>query len=177
MGWDPGLVFKNSVRKGMGLDARLVLKNAQGAIKIKMEESLSKANAGKTGPWVKREAEIPSPVGPIQYPNNLPAALTRFIGRERDIAQIMKWLTDYRLVTLTGPGGCGKTRLAAQIASNFLPLYAHGVWLVEFAPLSDPASIPQAVAAVLGVREYPGVELQQAVLEYLSVRHMLSNEE
>jgi len=109
----------------------------------------------------------------IQPPNNLPTQLTRFIGREHDLSEVKKWLIDYRLVTLTGPGGCGKTRLALQIASNLRSAYEHGVWLVEFAPLSDPALIPQAVAAVIGVREYPGVELSQTVFEYLSARHIL----
>jgi predicted ATPase/DNA-binding NarL/FixJ family response regulator len=109
----------------------------------------------------------------IQHPNNLPVQLTSFIGREHDIAEVKNWLIDHRLVTLTGPGGCGKTRLALQVASDLLSTYEHGVWLVEFAPLSDPALITQVVAAVIGVREYPGVELAQTVLEYLSSRHIL----
>jgi predicted ATPase/DNA-binding NarL/FixJ family response regulator len=110
---------------------------------------------------------------PTQPPNNLPVQLTRFIGRENDISEVKKWLIDYRLVTLSGPGGCGKTRLGLQIASDLLSAYEHGVWLVEFAPLSDPALITQAVAAVIGVREFPGVELSQTVFEYLSSRHIL----
>ena len=105
--------------------------------------------------------------------NNLPAQVTRFIGREHDIFEVKKWLIDYRLVTLTGPGGCGKTRLALRIASDLLSSYEHGIWLVELAPLSDPALITPAVAAVLGVHEYPGVELSQTVFEYLSSRHIL----
>jgi predicted ATPase/DNA-binding CsgD family transcriptional regulator/DNA-binding XRE family transcriptional regulator len=105
--------------------------------------------------------------------NNLPALLTTFIGREYDISEVKKRLINDRLVTLTGPGGCGKTRLALQIASDLLPAYEQGVWLVEFAPLSDPAFITQVVAAVIGVREYSGVELSQAVIEYLSPRQIL----
>jgi predicted ATPase/DNA-binding CsgD family transcriptional regulator len=105
--------------------------------------------------------------------NNLPIQLTSFFGRENDIAEVKKWLVDYRLVTLTGPGGCGKTRLALEIASDLTLDYEHGVWLVEFAPLSDPALIIQAVAAVVGVREHPGVELSQTVFDYLSSRHIL----
>jgi len=57
----------------------------------------------------------------IQHPNNLPVQLTRFIGRQHDISEVKKGFIDYRLVTLTGPGGCGKTRLANQIASDLLP--------------------------------------------------------
>ncbi len=141
--------------------------NTQGAIKIKKEEAPSKTNFGRTEP------SPPILSIPIQPPNNLPAQLTRFIGREHDLSEVKKWLIDYRLVTLTGPGGCGKTRLALQIASDLRLAYEHGVWLVEFAPLSDPALITQAVAAALGVREYPGVELSQTVFEYLSSRHIL----
>jgi predicted ATPase/DNA-binding NarL/FixJ family response regulator len=110
---------------------------------------------------------------PIQHPNNLPNQLTSFFGREHDIAEVKQWLIDYRLVTLTGPGGCGKTRLALEIASDLTSDYEHGVWLVEFAPLNDPALITQAVAAVMGVREYPGVDLSQTVFDYLSSRHIL----
>ena len=118
-------------------------------------------------PESERAAESPLPN------HNLPLQMTSFIGRDRDIAEVKHWLLDYRLVTLTGPGGCGKTRLALRIASDLFSVYEQGVWLVEFAPLSDPALIPQAVAAVLGVREYPGIEISQTVSEYLSSRHIL----
>jgi predicted ATPase/DNA-binding NarL/FixJ family response regulator len=109
----------------------------------------------------------------IRHPNNLPVQLTSFVGRERDIAEIKKWLIDYRLVTLTGPGGCGKTRLALQIAGDLLTAYEHGVWLVEFAPLTDPALITQALASVLGLREYPDAELSQIVFDALSTHRTL----
>jgi len=126
-----------------------------------------------------RQARLGQPLKGLEtsgsaLPNhNLPVQLTRFIGREQDIAGVKQWLAEYRLVTLTGPGGCGKTRLALQIAAELTSAYEHGVWLVELAPLSDPDLIPQAVAAVVGVREYPGVALSQTVFEHLSSRHAL----
>ncbi len=106
-------------------------------------------------------------------PNNLITPLSSFIGREKDIAGVKQWFMDYRLVTLTGPGGCGKTRLALRVASELTAAYEHGVWLVEFASLSDPSLIPQAVASVLGVREYPGAELSQILVDFLSSRRSL----
>lgn len=109
----------------------------------------------------------------VEHPNNLPVQLTSFIGREHDIAVVKKRLIDYRLVTLTGPGGCGKTRLALRIASDLISAYEKGVWLVEFAPLSDPALITQALASVLDVREHPGAELSQIVFDTLSAHRTL----
>lgn len=91
-----------------------------------------------------------------QPTNNLPVALTRFIGRAHDISEVKTWLSRHRLVTLTGPGGCCKTRLANQVASELVRTYAAGVWLVEFAPISDRAFITQVAAAVVGVRGYRG---------------------
>ena len=77
--------------------------------------------------------------------SNLPQQLTHFIGRQREIAQIRRLLTSTRLVTLTGPGGIGKTRLALQVAAEAESLheYGDGVWFVEFASLSDPGLVPQ----------------------------------
>jgi predicted ATPase/class 3 adenylate cyclase len=89
-------------------------------------------------------------------PNNLPVQLTSFIGREKEIEEVKRSLSATRLLTLTGAGGCGKTRLALQVASDLLEEYRDGVWLVELAALSDPALVPQAVASVLSLREEPG---------------------
>src|SRR5437867_10271679 len=88
--------------------------------------------------------------------HNLPLQLTSFIGREREIAEVERLLGGTRLLTLTGAGGCGKTRLALRVAEGVLGDYADGVWLVELAPLADPALVPQAIASALGVREAPG---------------------
>lgn len=83
---------------------------------------------------------------------NLPHPLTSFVGREQEVDQIDRWLRNHRLVTLTGPGGMGKTRLALEAARRLVEHYPDGVWLVELAALADPALVPQAVADVLGIQ-------------------------
>lgn len=87
-------------------------------------------------------------------PNNLPAPLTSFVGRERAIAEVCGLLGGTRLLTLTGAGGCGKSRLALEVARARLAGFPNGVWSVEFAALSDAGLVPHAVAAALGVTEH-----------------------
>jgi predicted ATPase len=106
--------------------------------------------------------------------NNLPLQLTSFIGREREIADLKELLVgEARLVTLTGPGGSGKTRLALSVASGLAGEYEDGVWLVELAPLSDPDLMPQAVANALGVREAPGRSMTDMLVEHLQDQEVL----
>ena len=106
--------------------------------------------------------------------NNLPLQLTSFIGREREIADLKELLVgEARLVTLTGPGGSGKTRLALSVASGLAGEYEDGVWLVELAPLSDPDLMPQAVANALGVREAPGRSMTDMLVEHLQEQEVL----
>ena len=90
--------------------------------------------------------------------HGFPAALTSFIGRAGGGAARSRgcW-SGNRLVTVTGPGGSGKTRLAGEVARRVAGRFADGVWLVELAPVRDPAQVPAAVAAALGVREQPGM--------------------
>src|SRR5581483_1938228 len=85
--------------------------------------------------------------------HNLPRQLTRFVGRERELAEVRRLLAAAPLLTLTGAGGCGKTQLALEAAAEALADYPDGVWLVELAPLADPALVPRAAASALGVRE------------------------
>ena len=106
-------------------------------------------------------------------PNNLPAPTTRFIGREHQIDDIRRLLGSSRLLTLTGAGGCGKTRLALQVAAELLQEYPDGVWLVELASLSDPALVPQSVASVLGIREEPGKAILPTLVENLKSKRLL----
>ncbi len=108
-----------------------------------------------------------------QPDNNLPFQLTSLVGRRREIAEIGRLLAEARLLTLTGPGGCGKTRLALAVAARVLEGFEDGVWLVELASLSDPELVPQAAASVLGVREMPGTTLTESLTAYLGSRKTL----
>jgi len=103
----------------------------------------------------------------------LPYQLTRFIGRRREISEIRIALSDARLVTLSGPGGIGKTRLALQVGSDCIRQYADGVWFVDLAPVSDPELVPQTLASTLGVREQQGQTLTETLRTYLSPKSLL----
>ncbi len=105
--------------------------------------------------------------------NNLPIQATSFVGREREMADVKNLLRTSRLVTLTGVGGCGKTRLALQVAGEVLETFPDGVWLVELAPLSDPGLIPQAVTSVLRIQEEPDQPLLDTLTDVLQTRHLL----
>src|SRR5438874_2249231 len=89
---------------------------------------------------------------------NLPVQRSRLIGREHDAAAVRQAVleSEGHLVTLTGAGGCGKTRLALQVAAHLVDAYPDGVWLVELAPLADPTLVPEAVAAAFGMHQQPG---------------------
>lgn len=107
------------------------------------------------------------------HPNNLPVQLTSFIGREHELAEAKQKLEGARLLTLIGPGGTGKTRLSLQLANELLVSFRDGVWLIELAPITEPSLVLQAVAAVFGVREQPGMPLDSLVLNYLRDKHLL----
>jgi predicted ATPase/DNA-binding NarL/FixJ family response regulator len=105
--------------------------------------------------------------------HNLPTQLTTFIGREREIADVKRLLGTTRLLTLTGAGGCGKTRLALQVASREIDRYPDGVWLAELAPVADPALVPKTVAAALGVLEQPGLDITETLVDALRSKALL----
>ncbi len=105
--------------------------------------------------------------------NNLPQQITSLIGREKEVEQVKKLVVANHLVTLTGSGGCGKTRLSVQVAADMLDSEGDGVWLVELASLTDPALVVQAAANVLGVKEEPGKAINQTLLEWLKRKRLL----
>jgi predicted ATPase/class 3 adenylate cyclase len=107
------------------------------------------------------------------FPHNLPMQLTSFIGREKEIAEVKRLLLADRFVTLTGPGGTGKTRLSLQVGAELLELFPDGVWLVELVSLTDPALVPQTVAAALGVRESGGRPILAVLTGYLRGKDLL----
>jgi predicted ATPase/DNA-binding SARP family transcriptional activator len=121
--------------------------------------------------------ELPQEFPPLRsleaFTHNLPVQLTRFIGREGAISAVKRLLTATHLLTLTGAGGCGKTRLAQQVAAELVEQYRDGIWLVELAPLSDPALVPQTVASTLGVLEEPGRPLFETLADALRPRSLL----
>src|SRR5262245_24278742 len=105
--------------------------------------------------------------------SNLPLQVTSFVGRERELTTLKELVAAHRLVTLTGAGGVGKTRLALEAAGALRPAYPDGVWLVELAALADPALVAQTVAAATGVREQPGRPLAASLADALRAKQLL----
>jgi predicted ATPase/DNA-binding SARP family transcriptional activator/DNA-binding CsgD family transcriptional regulator len=105
--------------------------------------------------------------------HNLPQPRTSFVGREREMIEVKRSLSTTRLLTLTGAGGSGKTRLAIEVARDLAGSYADGVWLLELASLSDPELVPQAVAGALGAQEQSGRPLLDSLLDTLGDKEML----
>ncbi|MQA75596.1 MAG: AfsR/SARP family transcriptional regulator, partial [Solirubrobacterales bacterium] len=106
-------------------------------------------------------------------PNNLPMPSTSFVGRAREVARVGELLRTHRLVTLTGPGGCGKSRLALEQAIAALPARPHGVWLVELASLGDGALVATTIATALGVKEDAELTASEATIAAIGGRSAL----
>jgi hypothetical protein len=105
--------------------------------------------------------------------HNLPLRRTSFIGRKRERLDVKRHLAMTRLLTLTGAGGCGKTRLALEVARDLVGAYPDGVWLIELAPISDEELVPKAVAQALGVPERSAQPLRETLAELLRGRELL----
>ncbi|WP_371514986.1 adenylate/guanylate cyclase domain-containing protein [Mycobacterium sp. 1164966.3] len=136
----------------------------------------------------RRLRGVPTPVGIFQVrapglrtefpplraldtsPGNLRRATTSFIGRESEVAEIEAAVKAHRLVTLTGVGGVGKTRLALEVGARLADQFPDGVWVFELAAVTDPAAVPDAVAAVLGITQQPGKSVSESVAAALEGR-------
>ncbi|MGO9152271.1 AAA family ATPase, partial [Mycobacterium sp.] len=136
----------------------------------------------------RRLRDLPTPIGVFQVraaglrtefpalraldasPGNLRAATTSFIGRESEVAELQAAVKGHRSVTLTGVGGVGKTRLALEVAERLHDEFPDGVWVFELAAVTDPAAIPDAVAAVLGITQQPGKTVSESVAAALEGR-------
>jgi len=121
--------------------------------------------------------DLPSDFPPLKTlatrPNNLPAQLTSFVGREKEIDAVKQLLARARLVTLTGAGGCGKTRLSLQVAADELVNFSDGVWLIELAPLSDPEIVPRVLGSALGLRDESGRPSLETLKDFLRNKNVL----
>src|SRR5450759_5133660 len=106
----------------------------------------------------------------VSTPNNLPAQLSSFVGRERQLAELRRLLRKSRLITLTGPGGAGKTRLALRLAADVLDRHPDGVWFVDLATLNDARLLEQTVASACGVREERRRSMLEVLIEHLRVQ-------
>jgi predicted ATPase/DNA-binding SARP family transcriptional activator len=122
---------------------------------------------------LRQELEAASAPVPMHRLSSLPIQLTSFVGRERELNELTRLLSETPLVTLTGVGGCGKTRLALEAANGVLDRFQDGVLLVELAGLSRPEFVPDAVAALLGVQERSERPLPEAVVDQLRPRALL----
>ena len=118
-------------------------------------------------------ADDARPLRTLDVPSNLPGEVTSFVGRVEEIEAVRADLVESRIVTLTGPGGSGKTRLALAVARDVRDRYPHGVWFVDLAALRDPSLVEAAIAATLGVRESPERAIGDALHAHLRDRTAL----
>jgi predicted ATPase/DNA-binding SARP family transcriptional activator len=131
----------------------------------KLPPEFPKQHSGSEAALLSRKSKRLSP--------NLPFLLSSFVGREREINEVKRLLATTRLLTLTGPGGCGKTRLAVEVAAELAEDFDDYVRLVELASLSDPALVSQSVAGAIGLREQPERTLTESLVDYLRPRRLL----
>jgi len=121
--------------------------------------------------------DLPAAFPPLRSldtrPHSLPLRLTRFVGRERDLGEVRSTLRAARLVTLTGTGGAGKTRLALQVAADLLEEHPHGTWFVEFAGTADPALVHRVVLSTIGIREQQGTLILDTLVHHLATKATL----
>ncbi len=115
----------------------------------------------------------PLRIAKAELSHNLPAQLTNFVGRQTEITELQQIIADNRLVTLTGAGGAGKTRLAVQVSAQAVGEFSDGVWLVDLAPITNPVVVPLTVARTLGLPDQPGRSTMEILESFIGERDML----
>ncbi|MDQ6767402.1 MAG: tetratricopeptide repeat protein [Candidatus Eremiobacteraeota bacterium] len=127
--------------------------------------------------WQLAAADLPSGFPPLNSldarPNNLPVQLTNLLGREVDLERVKSLFSEHRLLTLSGAGGVGKTRMALQIGADLIDHYRDGVWFADLAPLSDPALVTSVVAKVLGISAPDGASVSESIPPWLRRKRLL----
>jgi predicted ATPase/class 3 adenylate cyclase len=119
------------------------------------------------------ERSFPRPRTLAAAAHNLPAPAASFVGREAELEELRARLANHRLVSVVGPGGAGKTRLALEVAGEAVPNYADGVWFVDLAAVTDPYLVGVAVAEALGVRPEPGRPILETIVDFVGPRQLL----
>jgi len=151
----------------------------EGTSLLDMQEHRLKGLLNPEHLWQVFSAGLQKEFPPLQslndIPNNLPIKLTTFIGRENEITELKNELKEHLLVTLTGSGGTGKTRLSLQVAAEVLDSFPQGVWFLELAPVTDPALVPNTLANLLGLRESEDTKqsVEELICGYLRSRKVL----
>ncbi|MHB8577613.1 MAG: ATP-binding protein [Dehalococcoidia bacterium] len=131
------------------------------------------ADAASAGAHAMRPPVAPPPSQPAPERGSLPAPFSSFIGRRQELTELAQLLPRTRLLTLTGSGGCGKTRLAIEAARASAPAFQGGAWFIDLAPLTDAALVPAAVATALGVREVSGRPLTETLVASMHGKQLL----
>ena len=109
----------------------------------------------------------------VKQQHNIPLDLTSFVGREKEVAEVRRIISENRMLTLTGVGGTGKTRLALTAARGLVDSFSGGVWLVELSTILESGQVLRAIAAVLDVREKSNTQLLDSLIEFISDQSML----
>jgi len=168
-----GLANKE-IAKRLGLGRRTVethINHVLGKLDVS-SRTRAVVEAGRVG--LLGNAPATAPGNPLESrPNNLPFQLTALIGREQDLLDVKISLESARLLTLSGSGGVGKTRLALRVGVDLIGLYPNGVWFCDFSPLTGASLLPSVVAHALGVREQPGRSLTEGIVSWLRRKHAL----
>jgi transcriptional regulator with XRE-family HTH domain len=156
------------LERGVTHPHRDTLQRLLGALALSLDDQTQLRNAAAAAPRTARAL-----AGADAAHHNLPIPVTSFIGREQEMREVMRRLDDTALLTLTGIGGCGKSRLALEVARTVLSRYPDGVWMVELAPIADPMLVPHQVAKAVGIQEAGDQTLTGALIRALQDRHVL----